>query len=211
MTAFSSRRKFLATVGGTSVVALAGCMDGGPEGNAPESLEQPTYGEVTEDKPALKIFEDYGCPACAQFEEEMLPKLLEDYVEAGTVYLEYYDFPLPVVQMSKPAAASGRVVQHLAEENVTFWDYKRQLYANQDNLGYDLFETTANELGLDGEEVVKQARSGAWDKFVEEDKSYGQELGVPGTPTLFLNETQLDFNSYSSLTTQIELALKQQQ
>lgn len=210
MTAFSSRRKFLATIGGTSVIALAGCTNGRPEGNAPESLSQPTYGEVTENKPVLKIFEDYGCPACAKFEEDMLGRLIEDYVNPGTLYLEYYDFVIPVRQMSKPAAASGRIVQSLAEEEVTFWDYKRQLLANQDNLGYDLFETAANELGLDGEEVVKQTRSKEWHKFPEENTAYGKEIGVTGTPNLFLNETQIEFNSYSSLKTQLELALKQQ-
>lgn len=204
----NSRRKFLATVGGASVIALAGCMGGTPEGDAPDSLPQPTYGEVSEDKPVLRIFEDYGCPHCADFEENILPRLIEDYVEEGTLYLEYYDFPIPVRQMSKPAAASGRVVQHLAEDDVTFWDYKRQLLANQENLSYDLFEQTANDLGLDGEEVVKQTRSGAWDSFVEEDKQYGQQLGVSGTPGLFLNDTKIEAGSYSNITTQIELALQ---
>jgi len=207
----TSRRRFLTTVGGVSAVAIAGCLDSGrPDGNAPESLSQPVYGEKTENKPVLKLFEDYGCPACADFEENVLPQLISDYVEPDTLYIEFYDFPIPVRQLSKPAGVSGRVVQDLSEEQVTFWDYKRQVFANQNNLGYELFRTTANDLGLDGDEVVKQTRSGEWNKFVEQNKQYGQEIGVSGTPGLFINDTQIDYGNYSSITTQIELELRNQ-
>lgn len=204
-----SRRNFLATVGGVSSVSIAGCLDGTkPEGNAPESLSQPIYGEESEDKLEFKLFEDYGCPHCATFDEDILPQLIEDYVNPGEIYLKYYDFPIPVRQMSRPASVSGRVVQSLSEEQVTFWDYKRRLLLNQDNLSFELFRTTANDLGLDGDEVVKQTRSGEWDKFVQDNKTYGQQLGVSGTPGLFLNERQITSGTYSSITTQIELELK---
>lgn len=206
----TSRRTFLAATGSSvALAATAGCIGGENNGEGPDSLPQPTRGDTSKDLPVLQLFEDYGCPHCLTFDKEYLPRLIEDYVSTGRLVIEYYDFPLPVRQLSKPAAVSGRVVQDLSD-NETFWEYKSRVMDNQQSLSYELFRTIADDLGLDGQKVVSLTQGGGYDNIVESDKSYGRDAGVSGTPGLVMdNGSQIEMGSYSAITNQIELILQE--
>lgn len=207
------RRKALSGLGGAAILSIAGCLDGGssPEGDAPDSLGQPTLGAADSDIPVLQLFEDWGCPHCLRFEQNVMPQLIEDYVDEERLYIEYYDFPLPVRSLSKEAAVSGRVVQHLGG-NEAFWNYKDAVMPEQENFSFDLFREQVNALDADvnGDEVVKQTKSGAWGTFVEEDKQYGSNNGITGTPGLILEGTKIEPGSYEAVANQIEQILAQQ-
>lgn len=203
-----SRRNFLAVTGSGAVLATAGCI-GQNNSSGPDSLPQPTRGNTGEGVPVLKLFTDYGCPHCLTFEQDYLPRLIEDYVNAGRLVIEYYDFPIPVRQLSKPAAVSGRVVQDLSD-NETFWEYNGRVMGQQESLSYELFRSVANDLDLDGDKIVSETQGGGYDSIVEGDKSHGQEIGVSATPGLVMdNGTKIEMGTYSSITNQIELALQE--
>lgn len=202
-----SRRSILAASGGIGAVSVAGCLESSrPEGNAPDSIDRPMLGEDNGDVPVLMVFEDYGCPACAEFNDTMLPRIIEDYVETGRLKIAHYDYPIPVRQLSDAAAQSGWVVQSLDSDS--FWDYKKILFDNQGSLGYELFEQAADELGLDGATVVSETKSRAYEKFVRDDKQLGNEKGVQGTPSLFIGDAPVPAGPYNAIVNELEQQLQ---
>jgi protein-disulfide isomerase len=165
-------------------VSLAGCTDSNIPEDAVQELPAPTLG--SDDAPVtVEIFEDYGCPHCATFNERVKPSLISNYISTGKAKLEFHDYPVPVTEWSWPSAMAARSVQDRADDEA-FWDFSQVLFDNQSRLGYALFRETANELSLDGAGVVADARNNMYRPVVQNDYDYGQSKGVSGTPTVFV-------------------------
>ncbi len=113
----------------------------------------------------------------------MSPKLIDKYVESGTLRLEWRDFPYQGKE-SVDAALAARA----AQEQGKFWEYHNLLYETQDQ-GYseERLVTLADEVGLDVEEFRSSLESGENEAVVGEDFREGQERGVSGTPTFVIN------------------------
>ena len=113
----------------------------------------------------------------------MSPKLVEKYVESGTLRLEWRDFPYQG-QESVDAALAARA----AQEQEKFWEYHDLLYGTQDQgFSEERLVDLADEAGLDVEEFRSSYASGEHEAVVGEDFREGQERGVTGTPTFVIN------------------------
>ena len=85
-----------------------------PTGNGPEEAAQngaklghPTLGDA--DAPVVMVeYGDFRCPFCGEFARETEPKLVDKYVESGTLRLEWRDFPY-LGRESVRAALAARV------------------------------------------------------------------------------------------------------
>ncbi|MDQ3659382.1 MAG: DsbA family protein [Actinomycetota bacterium] len=133
----------------------------------------------------------------------MSPKLIDKYVESGTLRLEWRDFPYQG-QESVDAALAARA----AQEQGKFWEYHDLLYETQDQ-GYseERLVTLADEVGLDVEEFRASLESGENEAVVGEDFREGQERGVSGTPTFVINgQTLVGLQSLSVFERTIERA-----
>lgn len=142
-----------------------------------------------EDAPVeIQLYEDFQCPACAQFARETLPELVERHVEPGEAKLvsETMAFLGPdSVATARAALAAG--------EQDRYWQYAFLLFENQgaENSGYatDEFLTNLAEEteGLDVEEW-RAARDNA---SVEDELAAVQEransAGVEATPTIVVS------------------------
>jgi protein-disulfide isomerase len=131
------------------------------------------------------------------------PKLIDKYVESGTLRLEWRDFPYQG-QESVDAALAARA----AQEQGKFWEYHNLLYETQDQ-GYseERLVTLADEVGLDVEEFRSSLESGENEAVVGEDFREGQERGVSGTPTFVINgQTLVGLQSLSVFEQTIERA-----
>jgi protein-disulfide isomerase len=111
------------------------------------------------------------------------PKLVDKYVEDGTLRLEWRDFPY-LGQESVNAALAARA----AQDQGKFWEYHDLLYENQPGGFSDarLIEL-ARETGLDVERFEEDLASGRFEQAVAEDFQEGQQMGVTGTPTFVIN------------------------
>jgi protein-disulfide isomerase len=141
-----------------------------------------------EDAPVtIRLYEDFQCPACAQFARETLPDVVERYAEPGEAKLvsETLAFLGPdSVTTARAAIAAG--------EQDRYWQYAFLLFKNQgaENSGYatDEFLTNLAEEteGLDVERW-NEARN---DAFVDEElqavQQKANEVGVQATPTLVI-------------------------
>jgi protein-disulfide isomerase len=203
------RRSFLTAVGAAGVVGLAGCLDNTPDLPPVESLPRPAQGS-TDAPVTVAVFEDYMCPACAAYVTQVVPPLKENYVDTGDVLFEFYDFPIPVSNtLSYAAAEAARSVQNNIGMDA-FWEYNRLVYVNQSSINrpsalYDL----AERLGADRETLINEVRANVYRGIVDDDRQRGIELGVSGTPYVFVNGEYLSNPSYNRLSNKIEAELTQ--
>ncbi len=117
----------------------------------------------------------------------MEPKLVEKYVEDGTLRLEWRDFPYQG-QESINAALAARAAQAQGR----FWEYHDLLYHNQSSGNSGGYSTEnlvelASEAGLEVGQFEEDLKSGTYEPVVEADFREAQQRGVSGTPTFVIN------------------------
>jgi protein-disulfide isomerase len=109
---------------------------------------------------------------------------VEEYVEDGTLRIEWHDFPY-LGQESLTAAVAARA----AQDQGKFWEYHDLLYRNQSG-GYPLEKLLglAGEAGLDVETFESDlADPDRYTEIVADDFREGQQRGISGTPTFVIN------------------------
>lgn len=109
---------------------------------------QPVVSEANpEGIPAINIFLDYSCPACASFEEQYGP-LFETWLENGTATIEYHILSFRDAQTAgtRYATRAGNSAACVAEHSPdSFFVYSDNLLANQP-VPPEKFELTDDEL-----------------------------------------------------------------
>ncbi len=125
-------------------------------------------------------YSDFQCPHCA-----VSSKPLHDFVDAlkGKVRLCSKYFPLPMHPRAQVAAGCAEYARRKGK----FWDMSDRLFARQDELDDANLKTFARELGLDGNEMLKEVYAGKFDAVIEREKNEGLGAGVSATPTLFFD------------------------
>jgi protein-disulfide isomerase len=108
---------------------------------------------------------------------------VQEYVEDGTLRIEWRDFPY-LGQESLRAAAAARA----AQEQGRFWEYHDLLYRNQPG-GFpdEKLVGLAREAGLDAQRFEADLASGEYEQIVSSDFREGQLRGISGTPTFVIN------------------------
>jgi protein-disulfide isomerase len=165
--------------------------------------EQATPKRIGEDNAPVRIvvFSDFQCPACAQFAAFAIPYIKEQHVEPGTVRYVHYDFPLVNIHpQAFLAARAGRC----AHEQGRFWEYHDLLYAEQQSWSRQeeapaRFVELAQQLGLERATFESCLNSDRYAAEVTTNMRLGQSLGVPGTPTLYVNGKRAEIRSLQAL------------
>jgi protein-disulfide isomerase len=108
---------------------------------------------------------------------------VEEYVEEGTLRIEWRDFPY-LGQESVNAAIAARA----AQEQGRFWEYHDLLYQSQPGgFSDEKLVELAREAGLDAERFEADLASGEYEQVVAGDFREGQQRGISGTPTFVIN------------------------
>ncbi|QVQ52330.1 thioredoxin domain-containing protein [Spiractinospora alimapuensis] len=166
------------------------------------------YLDRVEDSPVTVVeFLDFECEACrAQF--PIMEQIREDYEGEINVVLRY--FPLPGHANSEPAAAA---VEAAAQQDALEEMYAR-MFETQGEWGErqesqaEVFEGFAEDIGLDMEEFTETVEAPETLARIRSDFDDGQELGVRGTPTIYVNGTQTQsMPSYDALASLIDQEL----
>lgn len=159
----------------------------------------------------LTTFEDFQCPACASF-QVVLEDLKSEY--GDSVKFIFRHFPLysihPNAQLSSEAA-------EVAGQEGKFYEYHDLLFAKQlewESLTGDelisKFVEYAEEVGVeDLDKFEGDLRSGKFTNKVNRDAQAGTDLGVSGTPTIFINTEKVSSLSYPVIQNKIEGLLNQ--
>jgi protein-disulfide isomerase len=135
-------------------------------------------------------FADFQCPACGQFYSQVEPLIHTEFVSTGKAKFAYYDFPLTNVH---PNAFLAARAGHCAEDQQKFWEYHDVLYRNQNRWAgapnpAGTFEGYAKDLGLDKSAFETCLRSDKHADIVTANMELGNQMQVPGTPTLYVTK-----------------------
>jgi protein-disulfide isomerase len=163
-----------------------------PSVNEAEILERTQVSENTMGDPnaPVKIVEysDFQCPFCRDFATEIEPALVEEYVNTGKVHFTYRSMGQWIGSESVAAAEAA----YCAGDQGKFWNYHDVLYANWNGENLGAFSSKrladfARYLNLDMDEFNSCRSSNKYLDKVNQDRAEGDQLGVQGTPTFFIN------------------------
>ncbi len=134
----------------------------------------------------IEVWSDYQCPACGNFTNVVLPRLLTDFVNRGSVRIVYHDFAFLGAE-SIDAAVGARIAAAAGK----FEAYHRLVYANQQGENQGGFarprlEQIAIAAGLDGPTFLRGLDDTATIAAVKAETTRGRGLGVNSTPTLVI-------------------------
>jgi protein-disulfide isomerase len=129
-------------------------------------------------------FLDYQCPYCHRV-QGVVDQVLQRY--PGKVRFVHRDFPLDSLH---PEARQAARAARCAGDQGKFWQYHRRLLAEPGHDDANLKLKAVAE-GLDEKRFGACLASTEHDKSIEHALEQGQELGVTGTPTFFINGRRL--------------------
>lgn len=157
----------------------------------PPSSNLPVEGDPVLGNPDAPVtiieFSEFQCPFCGRYASETFPQIKKDYVDTGKVKIVFKNFPLPSHDKAQKAAEAGEC----AFEQGKFWEYGEKLFENQQALEIDNLKQYAQDLGLNSGQFNSCLDSGKYQEEVGEDLQEGQNVGVSGTPTFFINGEEL--------------------
>ena len=132
-------------------------------------------------KITIAEFSDFQCPFCVR----VGPTLQQvELAYPGAVRIVFKHLPLGMHPNARPAALAAEA----AREQGKFWPMHDELFRSQRALSPELYTSTAEKLGLDLERFkASMASGGAAEQRVAEDEKQAGQLGVNGTPALFIN------------------------
>ena len=133
-------------------------------------------------------FADFECPFC----QRLAPELDElwDKRQADVRFV-YKFMPLAMHPHSEVAARAAIAAQAQGQ----FWPMHRVLFANGTRLEVTDLEGYAKDLGLDLDRFRADMKSPATTARLEGDRKLADDLGVKGTPTIYVNGHEYDVKS----------------
>lgn len=127
-------------------------------------------------------FSDFECPFCARA-HGTINTFIEQHKD--TVTLAYKHLPLiQIHEQAFPAATASWAAQQQGK----FWEYHNKLFENQGQLGEELYQQIAQDLGLDLKKFAGDRQ--AAEAPVQADLTLAEQLGIRGTPFFVLASTE---------------------
>ena len=152
-------------------------------------------------------YSDLQCPACAAF-NPIVDQVKAEYVDNANVAVVVRDFPLPFHRQANAAAYALRAAkeqgQFDAMQRIIF---ERQASWSNNPQSSSIFESIAEELGLDMDQFKATRDSDEVRAEVLTDIAKGRAIGVNSTPTFVLNETQVQPRTVQDFRDLIDAAL----
>jgi protein-disulfide isomerase len=186
------------------IAANVGKEDGGSEAGpllAPSGVEGKDELAIpvgANDAPStLTVWEDFRCPACAQF-ENALRGTIHELVRAGEIKVEYHLATIIDGNLGGSGSLRAANAAACAQDAGKFVPYHDVLYQNQPPESDDSFADNSRLIELAGKveglvtpvfrSCVEEGRHDAW---VEKSNTAFQNAGFRGTPTVLLNGESL--------------------
>lgn len=144
-----------------------------------DTSSAPTLGKP-EAPVVITVFSDFQCPYCGRVGSLLEPILQQN---PDNVKIAFKHFPLPSHNMARQAAWASMA----AHQQGKFWEYHDQLFKNSSTLNDKKFEEIAQGMGLNMERFKQDMGSLAVKDRVEKDAEEGRNIGVRGTPALYVN------------------------
>ncbi|NNF99962.1 MAG: thioredoxin domain-containing protein [Desulfobacteraceae bacterium] len=140
----------------------------------------------TENAPVVIVdFSDFQCPYCAKL-TTVFDQLLSLYPEK--IKIVFKNYPLRSHRFAYKAATLAMA----AHTKDMFWPVHDRMMENYNRINDEVISDIRKEFGLDTPEIDQLMNSNQIQMQVRKDAIDGQNAGVRGTPTIFINGRRLD-------------------
>ncbi len=171
------------------------------------------------DAPVLvEVWEDFQCPACKSYSDDIEHRLVDNYVASGKVRYVFRHFPFLDDRAATRELDQAANASMCAMEQGRFWDYHDILFLNWDSENAGAFRDSrlkafAETLGLDMQAFNACFDENKYKGDIDKDLADGRAAGVTGTPSVFVNGKILTpgyIPSYEEISAAVESALAAQ-
>ncbi|RPJ29644.1 MAG: DsbA family protein [Chloroflexi bacterium] len=142
----------------------------------------------------IDVFEDFQCPACKFFTESIETLVIEDLVATGKARYVFHNYPFLDGEGAGEGGESDQAANAsmCANEQGKFWEMHHAIYANWNGEHQGAFSDTrlqamAESIGLDMNTFNECFSTNKYEADIQADLDLGEEMGVSGTPTVFVN------------------------
>ncbi|HEY5731839.1 MAG TPA: thioredoxin domain-containing protein [Anaerolineales bacterium] len=142
----------------------------------------------------IELFEDFQCSACQLLTESIEPLIIQYLVETGKARLVFRHYPFLDGEGAGNGGESDQAANAsmCANEQGKFWEMQAVIYANwngsnQGNFNNRRLTAMAETIDLDMNAFDACFGDNKYQADIQADFAYGQELGVSGTPSAFVN------------------------
>ncbi len=164
----------------------------------------------------IQEWADYQCPVCAQWSTTEEPKLVEQYVNTGKVYVEFHDFAFldrffangtgrESVRAAEAVACAMDQGQGYPMHKTIFANHHGE---NQGAFSQDRLIEMARQLGMDTATFTSCLKNETYLEKVRASYEEAIKLGVNSTPTFFINGEQVTgYQTFEQLQQRIDAEL----
>ena len=142
----------------------------------------------------IDVFEDFQCPACKSFTENTESLVIQNLVASGQARYVFHNYPFLDGNGAGSIGASDQAANAsmCANEQDKFWEMHTALYVNWSGENQGAFnnrrlQAIAESIGLDMDSFNSCFSSNKYESEIQADFELGQDMGVSGTPTVFVN------------------------
>ena len=169
-------------------------------------------------KVTIDVFEDFQCPACKQFSEQIEPLVIQNLVNTGKAKYVFHNYPFIDGDTTASGGESDQAANAVmcANEQGKFWDMKSIMFTNwngenQGGLRNTRLEAMADSIGLNMTDFNNCFDANTYKNDIQADFDLGQQMGVQGTPSVFVNGARAGqpgyIASYQEIADAVEAAL----
>ena len=143
----------------------------------------------------VDVWEDFQCPACQKYSQQIETEIITKYVETGKVFYTFHQFPFIDSQVTTKESQQAANASMCAAAQGRFWDYHDIVFANWDGENLGAYSDKrliafAKTLNLNMTEFTSCFNKDQFQTEIEKDYTDGVNRGVTGTPTIFENGVQ---------------------
>jgi len=170
----------------------------------------------------IDVFEDFQCPSCQYYTESIQPLIIQNLAAPGKVRYVFHQYPFIDGAGARNGGESDQAANAsmCANEQGRFWDMQAILYVNwngenQGNLSNRRLQAMAESIGLDMGSFNDCFRVNKYESDIQADFDLGNEMGVSGTPSVFVDGNKVGepgrVATYEVIAQAVELAISARQ
>jgi protein-disulfide isomerase len=142
----------------------------------------------------IDTYEDFQCPACAQYTKDIESLIIKNLVATGKVYYTFHNYPFidgPSVDSNGESDQAAHASM-CASEQGKFWEMHATIFANWNGENQGAYNDKrltafAEKVGLDMTAFNSCFESKKYKAEIQADFDKGNAAGVQGTPSVFVN------------------------
>jgi protein-disulfide isomerase len=160
----------------------------------------------------VEVFEDFQCPACRNYTQNVEPIIVANYVASGKIRYDFRQYPFLDSNVRTKESHQAANASECAAEQGRFWDYHDILYANwnQENQGAfadKRLVAMAESLKLDMQKFKACFNANTFKQHIADDTAVGKQYGVTSTPSFVINGQLLTLDPQVDFYTQLSAAI----